>query len=132
MTATIQPRLVVDDVDQAIAYYEKFLDAKPGLRYAEPSGLVVHAEVTVGESMFSLTTAVDEWRLFSPRSLGGSPMLLTLTVDDALGVGKAMVEGGGQVIIPIEDRPYGKREGRVQDPFGHLWVVSQTLTDNAA
>jgi PhnB protein len=42
-----------------------------------------------------------------------------------------MVEGGGRLIIPIEDRPYGKREGRVQDPFGHLWVVSETLTADA-
>lgn len=38
-----------------------------------------------------------------------------------------MVADGGTVIIPIEDRLYGKREGRVRDPLGHLWVVSQDL-----
>jgi uncharacterized glyoxalase superfamily protein PhnB len=87
----------------------------------------VHAEVTVGDSMLSLTTSVDAWGLLSPDKLGGSPLLLTLSVDDALATGDRMVEGGGQVIIPIEDRPYGKREGRVRDPFGHLWVISQQL-----
>jgi PhnB protein len=43
-----------------------------------------------------------------------------------------VVEHGGTVIIPIEDRVYGKREGRVRDPFGHLWILSRTseqLTD---
>lgn len=38
-----------------------------------------------------------------------------------------MVKGGGTVIVSIEDRPWGKREGRIRDPFGHLWVISQDL-----
>ncbi len=38
-----------------------------------------------------------------------------------------MVEGGGTAIVSIEDRPWGKREGRIRDPFGHLWVISQDL-----
>lgn len=28
---------------------------------------------------------------------------------------------------PLEDRPYGKLEGRVRDPFSHMWLLgSQT------
>lgn len=127
MTSQIRPRLIVPDVDEAIAYYVSCLGAHKGVRYAEPSGLVVHAEVTIGESTISLAQAHDEFRLYDPKTLGGSPMLLTLTVDDAPAVGRAMVDGGARVIVPIEDRPYGKCEGRVEDPFGHLWVVSQVL-----
>lgn len=44
---------------------------------------------------------------------------------DADGVGRAMEAGGAQVIVPIEARYYGPREGRLRDPFGHLWIVSQ-------
>lgn len=29
------------------------------------------------------------------------------------------------MIIPIEARHYSPREGRLRDPFGHLWIVSQ-------
>ena len=29
--------------------------------------------------------------------------------------------------MEIKDRPYGKREGRIRDPFGHLWVLSTTV-----
>jgi PhnB protein len=32
-----------------------------------------------------------------------------------------MAHHGAEVVIPIENRPYGKRQGRVKDPFGHLW-----------
>jgi uncharacterized glyoxalase superfamily protein PhnB len=35
-----------------------------------------------------------------------------------------MVEHGAVVIVPIEDRPYGRCEGRLRDPFGHLWILS--------
>ena len=27
----------------------------------------------------------------------------------------------------IKDRPYGTREGRIRDPFGHLWILSQQV-----
>ncbi len=40
-----------------------------------------------------------------------------------------MVKFGGKIIIEIADRPYGKREGRVVDPSGHLWILSKTIED---
>lgn len=40
-----------------------------------------------------------------------------------------MVNSGGEVIIEIDDRPYGKREGRVRDPFGHAWILSKTIEE---
>lgn len=127
MNTTIRPRLVVTDVDHAAAFYERSLGALRGPRYAEASGHVVHAELRIGESDLSLTQAREEWGLLAPEALGGSPLLLTLVVADSSAVGQAMVTGGGTVVVPIEDRPYGKREGRVRDPFGHLWVISQDL-----
>lgn len=127
LEASIRPRLVVANVDVAIDYYRRALGAVPGPRYAEPSGHVVHAEVRIGGSDFSLTQAHPDWRLHAPDELGGSPVLLTLHVADASAVGDAMTADGATVVVPIEDRPYGKREGRIRDPFGHLWVVSQDL-----
>ncbi len=124
----IRPRLVVEDVDVAVAYYQRYLGAVPGPRHAEPSGYVGYAEVRIGNSTITLHQAYDDYRLYSPESASSSPVLLTLTVDDASAVGAAMVEGGGTVIVSIEDRPWGRREGRIRDPFGHLWVISQDLT----
>ena len=127
-TPNIRPRLVVEDVDVAIAYYQRYLGAAPGPRHAEPSGYVGYAEVRIGDSTITLHQAHDDYRLYSPESAASSPVLLTLTVADSSAVGAAMVEGGGTVIVSIEDRPWGKREGRIRDPFGHLWVNSQDLT----
>jgi uncharacterized glyoxalase superfamily protein PhnB len=126
--AHVRPRLVVDDVDAAIAYYERYLGAMRGPRHAEPSGYVGHAEMRIGETTISLTQSHDDYRLSSPDPATSSPVLLTLTVADASAVGAAMVEGGATVIVSIEDRPWGRREGRIRDPFGHLWLVSQDLS----
>lgn len=98
------------------------------MRFAEPSGTIVQAEVSIGDDHISLTES-DGACNRSPSSLGGSPMLLTLSVDDADRVAAAMVEHGATVVIPIEDRYYGRREGRLEDPSGHLWIISETLEE---
>lgn len=105
MNATIRPRLVVTNVDNAVTYYEKCLGAERGPRYAEDSGHVVHAEIRIGDSSISLTQSRDEWSLHAPEKLGGSPLLLTVTVEDSSAVGAAMVADGGTVIIPSRTAP---------------------------
>lgn len=123
-TTTITPRLVVSDPDAAIAFYRAALDAELVARFELDDGSVTHAELAVDGATFSLTAQVPAWGLRSPESVGGSPTLVTLTVPDAPKLGERMVEHGAVVIVPIEDRPYGRCEGRVQDPFGHLWILS--------
>ncbi len=59
--------------------------------------------------------------------MGGSPVLLEAEFTDQDAVAERMVAGGGSVVVPVENRPYGKREGRLRDPFGHLWIVTGPL-----
>jgi PhnB protein len=40
-----------------------------------------------------------------------------------------MVAAGARVVIAIADRPWGKREGRIADPSGHLWILSEPIED---
>jgi PhnB protein len=124
MSTMITPRLVVPDPNAAIAFYCEALDADLVARFELDDGSVTHAELAVDGASFSLTAEVAAWGLLSPASLGGSPTLVTLTVPDAPKLGEKMVEHGAVVIVPIEDRPYGRCEGRVEDPFGHLWILS--------
>lgn len=120
----IIPRLIVTGADAAIDFYRVALGAELVDRMADDSGMVVHALLQLQQSQITLSEAVLEWGWHSPQSLGGSPLLLHATVDDPDAVGERMVQHGSTVLVPIENRPYGKREGRVQDPFGHLWIIS--------
>lgn len=127
-SAKLLPRLVVDDAEAAIDFYTSALGAVEHLRFAEPSGKIVQVELSIGSDEFALTESDGGYNL-SPLALGGSPLLLTLTVADADAVGQAMLEHGATVVIGIDDRYYGRREGRIQDPSGHLWIISQPLED---
>lgn len=124
----IQPRLVVDDAAAAIAFYVSALGAIEVMRFADPSGKIVQAEIQIGEHVIALTEHDGDCNL-SPTHFGGSPLLLTITVDDADSVGQAMLDAGASVVIPIDDRFYGRREGRLRDLSGHLWIISEHLEE---
>jgi PhnB protein len=123
---SIKPRLVVHDGAAAIDFYTSTIGATELHRFADPSGRLVNAELQIGDDVFSVTEERDGVNL-SPVQLGGSPLLLTLTVDDADAVGAAMEQAGAEVVFPINDQFYGRREGRLRDPFGHLWIVGQVI-----
>lgn len=127
--ASLAPRLIVENVDQAIEFYKATLDAEPIERYALANGIVVHAELKVGRSTFSLAQRVDDWKLLSPDAIGGSPVLLRLEVESPDAIATRMIDRGARVVIEIKERPYGKREGRLRDPFGHLWLLTATIED---
>ncbi|MDJ0392427.1 VOC family protein [Rhodococcus sp. G-MC3] len=123
----IYPKLLVADAASAIDFYSKALDAELTTQATDSQGVVTHAELTVGSATLALAQSVSEWGWNDPHQLSGSPVLITINVDDPDSVADRMVQHGAVVAIPVEDRPYGKRQGRVQDPFGHLWVISGNL-----
>lgn len=128
---SLVPRLVVADPDAAAAFYEVALGAEVGDRFTMPDGTVTNIDLTIGRAQLSLTTEVEEWGLVTPHE--NSPVLFRLTVTDALTARDRLVEAGAKELVPVEDRPYGRCEGRVRDPFGHLWIVShvtEELTDD--
>ncbi|MBA3339983.1 MAG: VOC family protein [Geodermatophilaceae bacterium] len=122
----LQLRLVVDDAAAALDFYVAALDGRELVRLGGPSGTIVHAEVEVGDSIFSVTEADGEVNR-SPAQLGGTPVLCHLQVPDADARAAAMLANGATVVIPVGDQDYGRRDGRLQDPFGHLWLLSQPL-----
>lgn len=123
MDLRLTPKLLLADPDAAIAFYTKALGAELTFRMADDRGVVVHAELALGSAGFALGQSVADWGWQDPGSTGGSPVLILLTVTDPDTTAARMVNGGAEIVIPIEDRPYGRREGRVRDPFGHLWVI---------
>ena len=126
---SLEPRLIIDDVDAALEFYSNVFCAARLERFVDQSGRVVHAAMKIGNSVFTMAQQAVDWGLAAPDNSSGSSVLLHLTVPDPDKTAVAMVNLGGEVIIEIEDRPYGKREGRVRDPFGHAWILSKTIEE---
>jgi uncharacterized glyoxalase superfamily protein PhnB len=120
----ITPRLVVDDAASAIEFYTRALGAVEEERH-EHEGKVVHALLTIEGQPVALKDSDDVDP--SPQSLGGSPVVLSVDVMDADAVATRMVDAGARVVFAVDDHGYGYRDGRLEDPFGHLWLISQRL-----
>lgn len=127
MNSELHPKLLVSDADAAIDFYTRALGAALSFRAADDQDVVNHAELTLRSAVFALAQSVPEWGWHDPRSVGGSPVLITAHVADPDATADRMVRLGAELVIPIENRSYGKRQGRVKDPFGHLWVISGEL-----
>ena len=124
----LTPRLIVADADRAIDFYRTAFGAELIERYVDDSGKIVHAALTIGPAVVALTEERPEWQNVAPTTLGGTPVILNLVVDDVDAVGEALVAAGAENVFPIADQYYGHREGRFRDPFGHLWIVT-TITE---
>jgi uncharacterized glyoxalase superfamily protein PhnB len=128
----LTPRLVVDRPDEAIAFYQTAFGARLIERFADPHGAVVHAALDLGGPILALTQADPVSHNHAAPALGGSPVILTLEVDDVDAVVAAFLEAGGETVFPLDDRFYGKRDGRFRDPFGHLWMLATPIEDLSA
>jgi PhnB protein len=70
-----------------------------------------------------LSEEIAELNALSPSSLGGSPVLLLLELDDVDGTFAHAVEMGAEVEMPVAEMFWGERYGIVRDPFGHHWAL---------
>ncbi len=126
---TATPCLVLRDAADAIDFYKRAFGATELMRFADPSGQIMHAEIQVGDSRIAIAPEAPEWGNLSPQSLGGSPVPLQLYVEDVDAFAEQAISAGAKVLIPIADQFYGDRGGRLADPFGHIWIVSTHKED---
>ena len=126
---TVSVSLVVRDAKAAMAFYEKVFGAKHLYSLTMQNGGIAHAEFKIGDTVLMISDENPEWGSKSPKTLGGSPVVLNVMVDDPdVTVAKAAA-GGGKILLPVADQFYGYRSGRIQDPDGHLWIVSKLIEE---
>ncbi len=126
MANTVAPYLCCKDASAALEFYKKAFDAVETLRWPDPSGRISHAELKVREAGIMLADEHPEIGFLSPQTLGGTPVLLVLTVPDVDAFFTRAVAAGGTVRRPVTDQPYGRRSGQLEDPFGHRWDIGSS------
>lgn len=132
---TVTPRLVVRDAARALEFYRDAFGAEEvGERFTTPNGQVVHAELRIGDSIIMLTDDQDDGApAKAPQSLHGRVTAIMATYwTDVDAAWQRAVAAGADVVYPLADQFYGDRAGRLRDPFGHQWMLSQRLEDLTA
>ena len=125
----ITPYLTVKGGAEAIEFYKKAFDAMEVMRLPNPDGTLGHAEVKIGNALVMLADEYPDYGNLSPKTLGGSSVRLHMYVEDVDAFFEKAVAAGAKVLIPIADQFYGDRSGRLEDPFGHVWLISTHVED---
>ena len=120
---TAAPRLRVKNAAAAIEFYKQAFGAREIGRF-DVHGQIAHAELTIGNATIMLGEEAPEYGFPGPAALGGSPVSIRLSVDDADAVAAGAVAAGARLIRPVSDQFYGDRSGLVADPFGYTWDIS--------
>jgi PhnB protein len=124
----LYPFLAVKDVDTAVRFYTQAFGAvEEGERHHAPDSVQV-AVLTIDGRRVGVSTELPQLRTSSPETVGGATTVrIFLEVDDPDAVADRAVAAGGELMFPVADQPYGLRQGRVVDPFGHHWLIGKQL-----
>ncbi|MDX6272158.1 MAG: PhnB protein [Acidobacteriota bacterium] len=126
---TVTPYLYVNGAARAIEFYQKVFGATELFRMDAPGGKIGHAEIKIGDSQVMLGDECTEMDERSPQTIGGSAVGLLLYVEDVDAVVGEAIAAGAKMLEPLEDKFYGDRMGKFEDPFGHIWAVATHKED---
>lgn len=127
----VVPYLCVSGAAAAIDFYTGVLGATERVRMGAPGGLIGHAELALGDSLIMLSDEFPDMGGKSPKTIGGSPVTISVYSEDVDAVFERAVAAGSTVIREPENQFYGDRSAQFEDPFGHRWNVSTHVEDVA-
>jgi PhnB protein len=125
----VTPYLQVDGASAAIDFYTKVFGATERMRMPSPGGKVGHAELEIGDSLIMLADEFPEMGVLGPKTIGGTPVTISLYVEDVDDVFERAIAEGAISVRGVENQFYGDRAGQLEDPFGHRWSVATHVED---
>ena len=117
----------VHDAEGAIEFYKRAFGAEESGERFPWQGKIGHAEVKIGDALLMLADELPEHNK-SPMSLGGTPVILHLTVDDTDAWVDRAVAAGAEALNEASDQEYG-RVCKIRDPYGHIWMLNGPRKD---
>lgn len=122
------PHLVCKGAADAMDFYKKAFNAVEMVRLPGPDGRLMHGSMKINGCTVMFA---DEFRDVGPEhsnaaptTLGGTPVIIHLQVDDCDAWAARAVAAGAKIIMPMADMFWGDRYGLIEDPYGHRWSIA--------
>lgn len=125
--SAVTPVLIVPKTADALRFYAGVFGGEELFRLTMADGAIVHAQMLVHGALVMLADENPGHGNLAPTSVGGTPVLMNLTVPNVDDVVTRAKAAGAEVLIPVGDQFYGERSGRIRDPFGHVWIVAKKI-----
>jgi PhnB protein len=127
---SITPAIVCKGAARAIEYYKEVFHAKENVCMRGPGGLIMHAELLIGDSHLMLSDEFPGMTSAPPADVPNFVNLFLYT-EDVDTVFNRAVKAGAKVEMPLENQFWGDRYGKIRDPFGHRWGLAQHIEEVA-
>jgi len=121
------PMIYLKTVAPAIEFYKKAFGAVVLRQWNNDDGSVHVAEMEIDGALFHLHEEITRNTELSPGTLQGTTIAIGLFVDDVHGLMAKAIAAGGKELDPVRDYDYEYRQGCVEDPFGHHWLLEKKI-----
>jgi uncharacterized glyoxalase superfamily protein PhnB len=119
---SVTPYLIVRGASQLIDFAKEVFGAEETFRMPGASGVIMHAEMRIGDSMLMLADASGADNPPMPAMIH----LYMPNVDEVYG--RALAAGASSLREP-EDQFYGDRSAGVIDALGNRWWIATHVED---
>ncbi len=117
----VNPYLHPRRAEPVIGFLKRAFGAQELAKYATPDGVVVHAEIRVGDSVIEMGEAHGK---YAPN-----PTMFYLYVPNVDDVYRTALAAGATSVQEPADQPWGDRLGMVKDAFGNTWNIATHIKD---
>lgn len=122
------PYLSIRNAGDAIDFYKRAFGAIETLCIRH-EGKIGHAELEIGQAKIMLSDEFPDHDALSPQTIGGTPVMIHLYVEDVDAFTARAIGEGLRVLRPVADQFYGDRGGKFEDPSGHRWWIATRKED---
>jgi uncharacterized glyoxalase superfamily protein PhnB len=118
---SLTPIVTVQGAVKLIDFLKQVFNAKEEEIYKDPDGRVIHAELTIGDSILMLSDATPEF----PALVS----MINVYVEDVDAAYKRGLEAGAASLREPSNQFYGDRTAGVKDAFGNQWWIATHIED---
>lgn len=122
------PQLMISNGIKDISFYKNAFESTENFCFYNEDGTIHVAELSVYGSIFHLHEVTQPW-FFDPKKINGTTCIIGLFVQDVHAVFNNAIAAGAKEIFPVKDYEYGYRQGEIEDPFGHHWLIQKKISE---
>ena len=111
----VMPYLIVENATAFFSFTQNVFGAKERYKAMRTETLIMHAEISIGESVIMFADATPEHQ---QQNAG-----LYIYVDDCDTVYQKTLDNGAITLMQPADQSYGRSAG-IKDPFGNTWWIT--------
>jgi PhnB protein len=126
-TTFFAPQLFIPSGVTDISFYTKAFDAVELRIFRNDDGSIHVAELSIDGAIFHLHEERSSKGQYEPNKIKGVTAIIGLFVVDVHSVMDKALHAGAVPISPAQDYEYGYRQGSIQDPFGHQWLIEMRI-----